>query len=496
MKQRRLVRSWTTAPPPALVRRSDDQHDSGTNPTTNNTPRTPPDHAVSPPEPANPGPDADPRIAQLRADKNTYVREYTGRDKAALRAELRTLAATDPRRQRYDALKARYAAFRYWQKHGALRPPERDAAHPVNEHRAALRRQLAALPAPQLHELYKEFRRRYGDGGGYNHAQRWRALEALPLEHAERQRFERLYAAKKLAEARRGAERRDVIRQRYLRNEFERRYLFAGKEALRAQLERGEGGAREQQRYQRLKRAYDEWEAAARRSERDGSAQARAEASRQRRHVPHRPLPADIPAAMERLKPGAAEYRRLKLFSEQRLAEYLAADDAQGSRLKRYNELKTDYLEYRRLAEWRKKGYVGPDAPVAAPVESSGDDADTESEGDTQRAVGDDATVEPSATPLLASGTTEPRGELERDGEHIKPSDSRMHHIMPESARDVRQSVAAWWHGVPVRFSAAAERVKAVGEDVRRYAPAFLTPSLSSFMRSQHRTPKPSLVTH
>jgi hypothetical protein len=164
-----------------LVKRSNGNHEAGAgggsnvhDPTLNQPDQPQHEHPSS--VPANTNATAA-RVAALRADKNRFLRLYSGRAKAPLRAELRVLPEHDERRIAYEQLKARYAGWRFYETHGVLPPAERDPAQASGARRAALRRELARLPAEKLRALFLEFRRRFEGRRRHNNEQTHNTLQ-------------------------------------------------------------------------------------------------------------------------------------------------------------------------------------------------------------------------------------------------------------------------------------------------------------------------------
>ncbi len=391
-----------------------------------------PDAKLSPEEQAH--------IKELRADRTEYKIRYLGADKAALRAELRALPPTDPRRREWERLKGRYAALRYWEATGRLRAPELDPTHPLNALRARLRHELASLPPRQLRALENAHRREFGGHAPHSRAARQRVL-ALPLDHAERQRYERLYAAARLVSARASARMRSAARAKKQRDAFERRYLGPRNAAKRAALERGQGSARALQAYGRLKRAYEQWQAAQRGVR---------GADGKRVRPPRKPLPADIPAALAALRPSKREWTRLQLGYKAKRNAFLAGDDRHNTRRRIYEQLHADAVEYDRLMRWLKKGYTSGDSVPSVLADWDG--------------VGDGALEEDEVGGLSSSASASPAAtDNDVDGSVVEENDTRESRAGVALGRGGLPLVRDLWRRLTVPFSSAAGRIHDFG---------------------------------
>jgi hypothetical protein len=411
-------------------------------------------------EPQRPAPSASPPDATLSPEEAKYIDElrndriqyrslYIGIGKEARRAQVKALAPDHPDRLAYEYLKARVNVLHLWDRHRRLPPPELDPGHPLHKLRTALRNELARLPRRQQRALWQEFNKRFGSKRQATRAERAR-VAALPLDHPERLRYERLYAASRLMHAQITSERRTVAQLKRQRDEYERRFLGKPNATTREQLERGEGSTRAKQKYAQLKRAYEQWEA---------SYSGAYDEEGRRLRTPNKPLPPDIPAAMAALKPSLKEWRRLKLGYKAKAEAYLAGDDKLHTRLQNYLKLKADAFEYLRLERLLKQGYTGGESLPPPLGEWGGPDSELS---------GDDLALPAEGGPVPFAGATPEMPNEDTGGSNAKENDRRLFRADNVLARNGLPSAHEMWQGLLLPLSTAAQRMRSAGRDFMR----------------------------
>jgi hypothetical protein len=256
------------------------------------------------------------RIAALHEASKVYTRLYSGREKKALRDELRLGLGShsDAERASFAALERDHSAYRRYKSTGKLPPPMSNPGPATTA--SSLSEVEAELAA--LHPQANAYRREYLAPGKQAARTRLDAGDGTPeelerfraLRHAY-QRYQNTYI-KSLRMARRGL--------KLLRDRFEHEYLGPDNAAKRQRLEAGAAGgatAAELEQYQALRSAYEDYEAKFGRPSAAGGGRDRGRAAAggvavgSAGHVVGEGRDEDLsPAEWEQLKTKASTYQR------------------------------------------------------------------------------------------------------------------------------------------------------------------------------------------